>query len=276
MPSHKIISVSIICIGIITSVWLFSKKSNVSTETAGLRNTESVSVDSIIKIGGEGNDDWKKMLTAVDQKSQKLVDLTKNISEEDDTTLTDQMARDFLSQYLLTVKSGVPVTSETASLIAQNTLSLPEYSRSGVTYIKSNLKTTLKKDVETIQKYKLNINNALKPVYYDVNTDTVSLIMDALQSENENELKKLDPIIAINRKVVKDLLAMEVPENAVKTHLALLNASSNILSDLEAIRVTLGDPVKGLTVLGQYPTHLDNFAIAVINMDLFLLKDSLI
>ena len=154
MPSKKTISVSIVCLGIIVSVWLFAKQ---PTEQGLVAKSENKGeVVPAIQIKEKTNDDWKKILTSIDQKNQKILDLTsKNkVNPQDDTTLTDQMSRDFLSQYLIAVKNGVDVTPEVAGQIAQKTLSLPEYKQSSVVYIIQNLKIVKKSDPVTVGKYK--------------------------------------------------------------------------------------------------------------------------
>ncbi|TSC70558.1 MAG: hypothetical protein CEO12_279 [Parcubacteria group bacterium Gr01-1014_46] len=275
MPSNRTLAVLVLCLGIVVSVWLFSKKSTFTNQDVVLKNTQPVSVDSIIKIEGEKNDDWKKILVNVDPKNQKVIDLTKNNTvREDDTTLTDQMSRDFLSQYLMAVKEGIDVTPEVASQIAQNTLSLPGYKQGAVVYIKENLRVSTKTDPESMRIYREKINQAMISVYFNVKDDPIAIVVKALQEENENELKKFDPIITINKDAIKSLLDMEVPPSAVKVHLDLLNTSSLILSDLESMRVAISDPVKVFSAIGSYSTHISSFSTALSNMSLYLTKNT--
>ena len=270
MPSRKIISVLILCIGVILSVWLFTNKPQTKAVTT---DEDAVPAVAAINIEGKVNEDWKKMLTSVDPKNSKVVDLTKNqTSTEDDTTLTDQMSRDFMAQYLLAVKNGTDLTPEVADTIAKNTLSLPEYSKKSVVYIKSNLKVTPRNDKETWVKYQGKINQALMPLYFEVKDDPLRIFSSAVSREDEAELKKLDPIILSNKSVIKYLLEIEVPESAIQVHLELLNASASILSDLESMRVAIGDPVRGLPALGYYSEDAQKFAVALSNMNVFLLQ----
>lgn len=273
MPSNKIITIFIICIGIVISVWLFTR--NPSSTNLKSNTPEKIVVKPSINIEKPLNDDWKKILVSVDTKNQKTVDLTKNKStSEEDTTLTDQMSRDFMSQYLMAVKEGIDVTPEVASKIARSTLSMSTYQPSSVVYIKENLKISpVSKSV--LNKYKENINQAVMSVYYSVKDEPTSILISALQTENEAELKRLDPIITINKLTIKSLLAMEVPESAVKVHLELLNASSLILSDLESMRVAISDPVKVFSAVGSYTTNLGKFKASLANLDLYLLKNSI-
>lgn len=275
MPSSKILTVLILCFGVIVSVWLFSEKSNRLSENLVQKNTEGSSVEPAININAEINDEWKKILTNVDTKQQKIIDLTKNNKTvDDDSTLTDQMSRDFLSQYLLTVKDGVEVTPEIADIIAKTTLALPEYNTSGVIYLKTNLNISTKKDSESLNQYKEDINDILQNVYFNVKNDPMVVLITALKKDSEEELKKLDPIILINKNTIKYLLGISVPEGAVNIHLDLINASSQILSDLESMRVVLSDPVRSFSALNKYPGNLNRYASVLSNLNIYLLNIS--
>ncbi|KND48342.1 MAG: hypothetical protein AB198_02515 [Parcubacteria bacterium C7867-003] len=269
MPSNRTITIFIICFGVVTSVWLFAKESSPLVETPVAKDT-SVTVEPLIKIEKPLNDDWKKILVSVDPKTQKVTDLTKSAAPvEDDTTLTDQLSRDFLSQYLIAVKEGIEITPEVASQMAKSTLALPDYKQDSVIYIKENLKIT-KVGADEIIKYSEEINQATIAIYYSIKNDPMAIVIKSMQEENENELKKLDPIIAINKNTIKSLLSMQVPESAVKAHLDLLNSSAQILSDLEAMRVAVSDPVKVFPVIGSYSSHLSNFGASMANINLYL------
>ncbi len=275
MPSRKIVSVLIICVALVFSTWLFAKKSENSKNTL-LGKKSSVSAEPAIKIEGERNDDWKKILTSIDSKDKNFVDLTKKTANVDeDTTLTDQMSKDFLAQYLLSVKKGQDITPELAQTIAKNTLSLPDYKKHYVIYLRSNLRITSKTDKNTVTAYKNAVNTALKNVYfYSIKDDPMVVMINAISTENEAELKKIDPLVALNKTFIKNMLAIEVPESAVEAHLAVLNSSSQVLSNLEAMRLAISDPVAAFSTLGNYAAYLNNFRLTLVNLDLYLKKNS--
>lgn len=276
MPSRKIVTVLILCFGVVFSTWLFTKNSENSKNIIA-ENTNTGSLEPIINIEGEKNDEWKKILTTVDTKSKNYIDLTKNGSNvNDDATLTDQMSKDFLSQYLLTIKNGTPITPQIADTIAKNTLVLPDYKKSYAIYVNKNLRISPKTDKNTVLSYKDAVNAALKNVYFfKIKDDPMVVMINAIQTENETELKKIDPLIAINKAFIQDMLKIEVPQTAVEAHLAVLNSSSQVLSNLEAMRVSVSDPVAAFSVLGNYAAYLDNFRITLINLNAYLTKNTI-
>ena len=91
----------------------------------------------------------------------------------------------------------------------------------------------------------------------------MAIVAKAVQTNNEKELVKLDLMIHTAKTLIKNLLSIEVPQDAVVVHLGLLNTSSTLLSNLEAMRVTFSDPVKGFVGASQYVEHLNDFLSAV-------------
>src|SRR3989344_9057837 len=113
---NKIYDVLVICVGLVVSIWLLERNpvnKNLESEI------KTVSVNPYINI--EKNDDWKKILTTIDNGATDTTLISKNnksTQTEEDSTLTDQMSRDFLSQYLLAVKNNGGTTPNDALMIA--------------------------------------------------------------------------------------------------------------------------------------------------------------
>lgn len=272
MPSNKTISTLIVCMGIVISVWLFSNQ-NESQNIIPLQKGE---VEQVILTKETVNDDWKKLLTNLDDTNNKVTDLTDSSdinTEEDDSTLTDQLSRDFMSQYLLAIKSGQTINKETASVIAQKTLSLPEYNQRPVVYIRQNLKVIQKNDKETYRRYADAINENMESLYYGLSGDPLEILINALNTESEVELKKLDPIIYVTKGMLKYFLNMQVPENAVVVHLEVVNSISAILKDMEYMRDSLNDPIKIFPAINNYTENSTAFSNALEKMNLFLSKN---
>lgn len=272
MPDKKVLTILIICFGLVVSVWLMSDK--IGQKATQVAKKDSVSAEPAILTNENTNADWKKMLTAVDSKSVNFTDLTKNVALPEDDTITDQISRDILTQYMLSAKNGVSVTPEVAKNIADMTLTMPQYKSESVVYLVENL-NIVKNDTEILKKYKTSLNQAIMPVYYDISNDPMEIMLVAIQTDSEKDIKKLDPIIKINEDLVKNLKNMPVPEKLTVLHLNLLNESSAILHVLKSMRTVVTDPIKGFTVLGEYPNHLNAFKEDVIKIDQLLKKSNI-
>lgn len=270
----KIYSVLILCIGVIGSVWLFSQTPNISEIKNAGNNTPDISVRPYINLEEEKNDSWKKILLNIDQKNQGVTDLTKtNKSTFDETLLTAQLSRDFMSQYLLLKRGGRDLTKEDIDNIVTNITSSPQYiESSGPVYISKNLKITSQTDKDTVQKYKSEITAVLTKRTKEIKYNPITIVTTAITEKNELVLKQLDPIILTTKSTVTDLLNIEVPADAVGVHLDLLNGSSNILNDLEGMRVSFTDPIRSFVVLNQYSTHITNIQTALTKMSSYFTK----
>lgn len=271
MPSSKIVSVFILCLALVISTWLFSKNYSISTSTLtnNQPNAESLSARPYIESGQD--EEWKKLLSKIEPKDQVFTDLTKNNPNTfDDTTITAQVAKDFFSQYLLLKKGGADLTQENIAQIAQNISSTPEYTQvPAARYVAKNL-IIIPTNTENLKKYKNNVNLSLKTRSAQIKDDPILIITEALRTDDEKVLNRLDPIIISAKSLIDDFLKMNVPESAMMVHLAMLNAFSNGLTDLEAFRSTTIDPVKALASIGQYNKHLQDFDMALQSMNAFL------
>jgi hypothetical protein len=99
--------------------------------------------------------------------------------------------------------------------------------------------------------------------------DGYKIVAEAIKSNKPDTLKKLDPMITTYKAVISDLVELPVTKEAATLHLTLLNSVSNLLSDLEALRVTFDDPVKAFPAVSQYEVHIADFGVAVGNLNAY-------
>lgn len=269
MPSKKIFIYIIICASAVISVWLLTRKVNTAEQAVTKLRENSIIVEKPEII--ESSDDWKKILTKVSTSTKTFVDVTKKQSF-DSTTLTAQMSKDFLSQYLLLKKGGRDITIEQAQKIADNVMTVPEYTNStGARYISSNLHITKKSDKETLNTYKITVNYILRNRSLQVKEGPVAIVTSAMQKESQTEISKLDPIILTAKSMITDLLSVEVPESGVNVHLDLVNSVSSLEANIEAMRSSLSDPVKAMAGVSSYNQNILNFTSALKNMNLYFI-----
>ncbi len=270
MPSKKIYIYIIICASAIISIWLLTRKVNTAEQAIAELRDNSVVVEKPEII--ETNDDWKKILTKVSTSTRTFTDLTQKKSF-DATSLTAQMSKDFMSQYLMLKKGGREVSAEEMQKIVDNVLSVPQYTNStGAVYVPLNLHITQKKDKETLNTYKITVNYILKTHSIQIKESPVTIVVSALQKESEVELSKLDPIILTAKSMITGLLSVEVPDDAVKIHLELINSVSNLEANIEAMKVALADPVKAMSGISSYNQNILNFTTALKNINLYFIS----
>ncbi len=180
------------------------------------------------------------------------------------------MAKDFFAQYLALKQGGAQVTSDQALQIAQNTLSSPEYTQAnGAVYTVANLHVSTETNPTLIQKYKAAIGQSFKDHDSKKMGDELTILGNAVKDQNPAELDALDPIIAADKAIMNDFLAMTIPADAVTVHLAFLNAASNILANTEGVRVTFTDPVRSFAATSQFKQHAQDVKVALVNLDTY-------
>ncbi len=263
---NKVWVISILCFAIVTSVWL-SQRQTVDTSAVYEKANTLLAVEPLIDLPETTNDDWKKIL--VNMKPEKTVNLTAVSNEDfDETTVTAQLSKDFFSQYLLLKKGGKQLTSEDTGKIASNVINSGKYTDiSGAVYVAKNLHVTNQTSRENLKKYMNEVNLSLKTRSSQIKENPIVIINKVAQSQDEKDLAGLDKLISIAQGFINDFLNMTVPENAVTVHLALLNSFSNLLSDLQGMRMILVDPVRSLSAIGQYNKHNLDFYTALKNMN---------
>ena len=255
MPSRKIITTLILCLAGIASVWLIEKSQPESFKKEILKN--SISAVSNENTDTSTSTEWKRILISLDKKSQDYEDLTKNNDEIfDDTTLTAQMSRDFMSQYLILKKGGKEITQEDIDKITQNTLAGSQYnSLTGPVYIYKNIKI-VPDTATSLRKYKNDINLSMKNRSLELKENPTFILSNSAKTNDPALAEKLDVMIKASKGFIGDGLAMEVPSSAVSAHLNIINSVSNIVASVEAMKTIYNDPVMAMMGLSQYNKYM--------------------
>jgi hypothetical protein len=266
-PQKKVWVISILCFAVVTAVWL-SQRDVIDTSAIYEKTNGLEPVEPLIAISNATNTDWEKILVSI--KPEKTVDLTVDTGDDfDDTTITAQLSKDFFSQYLLLKKGGKEITAEDTAQIANNIVASGKYTDiNAPIYVSKNLKI-IPPDTEEVKKYRDSVNLSLKNRSSQIKTDPILILNKVIKSQDEKDLAELDPLIVIAKGFVNDFLNIPVPSDAVNVHLALLNSFSNLLSDMEGMRVILVDPIRSLTVVGKYSQHTTEFYAALNNMNAY-------
>jgi len=307
--SVKVLTLLIICSGVIGATALLSRSSSANSLSHVLTGTTNVVTQAREKTDevdtdGDGLFDWQEVLIGTDPSNfdtdtdgapdgaeikagrdpriKGPNDKNANIStivggansvnstNVEEGTLTDQMSKDFFAQYLLLKKGGKKVTPEQAAQIAQNTLASSDYGyTSGAVYTRKNIRVGSKTSKELIQAYSNSITQILINRAIEDKGTTLDIISHAVKNQNQAELKKLDPIIASYKGVMSDLVNMEIPSDAVDVHLNFLNSYSNLLSTVESMRVLFTDPVRSFSVIGLYQQQSQDLVSSVEKLSLY-------
>jgi hypothetical protein len=272
MPSKKIISVLIICLGIIISIWLWAGAKNYKPEvgTKEDKTSDVVTTETYQKLNDTTNGEWKNILVKVDPKDEKIAVTSNLVDKKGEMSVTAQISKDVLTQAFIAAKSAdKSITATDAKNISSQIISSQSYVKTnGAVYLEKNLHTTTKNDNDTLKKYYVAVNKVFSTRLSQIKTndEPMAMVQKAIENDDAKALVKMDEYIIANQGFINDMLEITVPSSVTKLHLDILNSASNILVNLQSMRNTLTDPVDGMSGMGQYYNHLQEFVQATKRM----------
>lgn len=217
MPNKKILFILIICLAIVSSVFIFekAKKDKTSNELANVEVVSPNMTDSELDLKL-----WQETLAQINSSTTEMA--TKGGEVSEDKTLTGQIAKDFLAQYLILKQNNNSVSSEELKQITTNTLSVSNLDTNSVIYTEKDLIISGLSDKKTAQTYFDNIKTISKkwPVKTDVSD--IVLLSDMVSTNDMSKLKEIENSVKTYRGALVGLLKTTVPTDAVQAHLHLV------------------------------------------------------
>jgi hypothetical protein len=279
MPSRKILVILIVCLGAVGAVWILERP---GADVAGALNAPIADVAVESGTSSEASINWQNILGNV-QSTTTMASGLSNVgtdSSSGDTTLTSQLAKDFMARYLLAqgqqTQSGVDTSngldSNTTDQIAGDVLSSGSYTANqAVIYTAKNLNIQSNSNETTFMNYVdiLDQNSNQMAGSENKNGNEVDIMNSAILNQDQKEIAKLDPIIQSYQTLLTNMLKVPVPGDATSLHLELVNDLSKILSDLQAIRQTFTDPVKALSAVNTYKQDYTNLVLVVQKLEVY-------
>lgn len=170
--------------------------------------------------------------------------------DEENLTQTDKFSRELFTTIAALNQNGTmdeaTIEALSASLAEQIQKSEPEK-----VFTLKDIKVIDNESKEAIQKY----NDTLLSVYQKYSTAKgVPEILEKLVADEENMsiLKELEPIITQTKKIVNELLKIEVPQSLSALHLELINISQRLSENIGGIKLLDNDPIVTISAMNQY------------------------
>ncbi len=280
----KIFAVLILCISLITSVYISQKNKKVEARERAETISVEVNKQSDLDSDGDGLKDWEEALLGTNPNKQdsdgdgvldskeseqsfvfKPKEATDDISLIKQSSLTGEVAQNFFVNYLSEQKNSEDLTTDQIDKIASD-------STEDVT-----LYFTPKFEIKDIKVSKLKTKSEYEQEMADAfysgsikdkkQKTELEIIENALKGENKQELKKLLPIIDSYNAVINNTLKISAPPDAVGLHLTYLNALKDVKENIEGASKILDDPVYGFL-------HLNNYQLNIKKLQMVLYKIS--
>lgn len=216
----------------------------------------------IVDTDGNGVPDWQEAL----QTTEALAVGSSSASSTfvSDGTLTEQLALEFFQGYVQSEQYGdfslspEELVNETSAALADKAVDEP--------ITRSQIVISDDTSTSALQQYGERVAEIVDSNSTD-STEVETEILDrAIRTQNQDELKKLDPIISAYEAIVEETMALPVPRTLVKEHLVLVNAYTAILSDIYAMRDSFVDPMMSLLRLQRYQDDATALYYATFNL----------
>jgi len=174
-------------------------------------------------------------------------------------TATDKLAQNILETYVNAKQSGVDISDDVATQMADNLLSQPYMdSSSAKTYSAENIEIETSYSSSDIKNYGNAVGAALSTPLPAGAEDELSIFSDFAATNDETILPKLDQNIARYQKIISKMLLIPVPQVFAESDLDFINTMSQVVYEIQKVRNLPSDPVGGANAMQQYQTTLDS------------------
>ena len=263
-----LVAIAVLLVG---GSFIFAEKRNKEAENVYVAPVQvsSDSSPSTVAAGatedtdGDGVMDWEEILLGTDPKDPKskeakptqgavTADLT--ITKKEELTPTDIISRDFFAKYMELRQLGMSNDEASQEQIAARTagnIVLPQPKQ----YTLSDVLVKADDSKEAMRQYgnqilTLFINHTIK------SRNEAVIAKDAMDKEDPEILKELDPIIQNYKNIINALLKVQAPQSMGIMHLDLINAMNAALFVAESFKKVESDPIAGIQAVNLYlPTE---------------------
>ncbi len=240
-------------------------QTGMSTQNAGVVvvATEPRNYQETKDSDGDGVRDWEEALWGTnpelkDVSSTTRAEMLKKEAEnvEVPNTVTSQFAQRFFGEYIQANSDDIPMTDEEKQRFLERSLTEAAALGYQQPFTLRDIRTTSTSSLEALREYGNSVMLAI--VRDPVESEGELLIYKtAIESGNDDLLKKLDPIIASYDRIITDIRALSVPQPLANEHAALLNALRDIHTTIVALRNTPQDPLPALVRFKQYVPQVE-------------------
>lgn len=199
-----------------------------------------------------GKKDWEEAL------EERFVDILPDASSTDSaipapylppTTFTEKFSEAFFKDYMSGKIRGEDVSKDPSAFIG-NAVNAIEKNVEPKRHTRLEF-TIVPATQEALHAYG---NSFVEMLIRDASytKDEADIFSEALKAQDETLLLPLDPIAHLYENVIKNSLAMEVPDTLIEEHLAFLNANEANLATINGMRISFNDPLLALGHFRHY------------------------
>lgn len=263
-PHKQTVIIFIVCVVVVGAVTWYSHGLNITQiqNQKGTNTTASANIDQISTT--DVSNDWQKQFFGSATSSVKLsAKKPANTTAETPLSFTDQLGRDYFSQYMMAMQAGLDSDPNVTNSINNRFIERVANAANPTIYSMKDIYLISDKNIEVITNYKKNLTYTLQNMPSD---DAATIANDAFNNGDMESLSKIDRIVNGYEAVAMSLRTMPVPQSVAQYHLDLLNGISITLYNAKSLRNVEKDPVQGLAAVGIYIVGLENISTALNNI----------
>ena len=264
--NKKIGGAAFLAVGLMGTALFLRPQVSDSTENAAvvITSTETRDYQRVKDTDGDGVLDWEEELQGTNPLVKDTSPETKKKAAEPVSvpdTVTSRFAQRFFGEFLQKSEE-TPMTDEDKQKMLERSLVDMSTMALDTPFTERDILVTSAIDTETVRTYGNNLASAF--INHPLKSENELLIFKrAVESENDNELKTLDPIIETYSGTIKDVGAVVVPKSMVREHLILLNQLRIIHASILAMRNMPSDPLPALMRFQRYLPEIENLGAAI-------------
>lgn len=270
-----------IVLGIAVVAMAFYAREDETNDVAAVNNVGAVAVVDTtsrhyietVDSDGDGIMDWEEEL------QNKIFDAIPEpiLLEDGDAgtttftepeTFTEQFAQTFFQDFMQAKIDGTPPENQ-SELLAAAITSIEQHSQSRI-YGRADI-IVIEGDTVSIREYGNKIADIISS-YAIEKRDEGAILAQALERNDPELLKELEPIREVYENAISETLLVPVPEVLIDRHLDILNTYQAVLADIGAMEEVFHDPLYTLARMKRYEDDARGLHNAFLNMNTELIR----
>ena len=300
MPSKKIILITSVAVVAIAVIFAFTRLSPKITYTAATASTATTTGVLAKDSDGDGLKDWEEQLWHTDPynpdtdgdgtpdgleiklgrnplvantapagqpPNDKLDSATVgnkiNAQMEQDLTETDKFSRELFVKIIAANQSPTPPTEADFQNFLNSTIKNEVKAQKLKTHNAADFSIDTAETPEKIKAYGNAFAAILKKPPPRKLEYEIKIVERAEKNKDPSELKKLEGNIDAYTLLESSLLKLTVPQSALETHLALVNAAAGMAWSIRGLSYIMTDPLKALPGVTGYAENFQTFFTSI-------------
>jgi hypothetical protein len=232
---------------------LSSDLQNIDSDKDGLKDWEEslLGTDSHkADTDGDGTPDGKEVSLGRNPLVKGPNDTAKTVAKSQlaaaGLSPTDKMAREFFSRYMELNQNGLGDDKDSQALIINEVLQNGMVVTKPKSYESTDILINNDSSNDAIKQYANEVGSLIQKYNNTKARNELIIAKEALEKEDYDELKEIDPIIASYKNIMSGLFKISVPQPLANIHLTLINSFNVLIFSTESVRKLDTDPLSAV------------------------------